>query len=65
MSDDQTTTSKAPSHYIYHVRESGQNTYWNRIGAVWPHKDGKGFNTEAELIPLTGRTVIRIASEKK
>jgi hypothetical protein len=34
--------SKAPSHYVYQVRDrEGQKGIWTRIGAAWPQKDGK------------------------
>ena len=37
--------SKTPSHIVYHVRDrEGGEPIWTRIGAAWPHKDGKGFS---------------------
>ena len=42
-----------------------QGGYWTRIGSVWPHADGKGFNIQLEVVPLDGRITIRIATEKK
>ncbi len=64
MSDN--NASKAPSHLAYHVREgSGDKGFWNRIGAAWQHKDGKGFNIQLDVVPLDGRITLRVASEKK
>jgi hypothetical protein len=59
--------SKAPSHVAYHVRDrEGGKGFWTRIGSVWPHQDGKGFNVQLDgLVPLDGRITIRVASEKK
>ncbi len=69
MSDTETTTTasaKAPSHYVYHVRESkGQKGFWTKIGAAWAHGDGKGFNIQVECVPLDGRLAVRVASEAK
>jgi hypothetical protein len=61
-----TATSKAPSHAVYQVRDrEGQKGIFTRIGAAWPHKDGKGFNLQIESVPLDGRITLRVAPEKK
>ncbi len=69
MSNTETTTtstSKAPTHSVYHVRDrNGQKGFWTRIGAAWAHTDGKGFNVQVDCVPLDGRITIRIASENK
>jgi hypothetical protein len=61
------TGSKAPSHIAYQVRDrEGRKAFWTRIGGAWAHQDGQGFNVQLEgLVPLDGRIVLRIASEKK
>ena len=58
-------TGKSPTHSAYQVRESGEKSYWTRIGAAWEHKDRKGFNIQIESVPLDGKITLRIASEKK
>lgn len=67
MSDNENTqSSKAPTHIAYQVRDrEGQKGIFTRIGAAWPHKDGKGFNIQLEVVPLDGRVSLRLASEKK
>ena len=68
MSDSKSneTNSKPPSHIAYQVRDrEGKKGYWTRIGSVWPHADGKGFNIQLEVVPLDGRITIRTATEKK
>jgi hypothetical protein len=61
-----TATSKAPTHIVYQVRDrEGQKGIFTRIGAAWPHRDGKGFNIQIESVPLDGRITLRVASEKK
>jgi len=62
-----TPAGKAPSHAVYHVRDIGtgqsKKSFWTRVGAAWPHADGKGFNVQIECVPLDGRLTLRIASE--
>lgn len=49
---------------VFVVDERNQDRkFWTRVGAAWPHEDGKGYNLE--IIPgisVSGRLVIR---EKK
>jgi len=68
MSDktEQPAASKTPTHIAYHVRDGKDDKgFWTRIGAAWPHNDGKGFNLQIDSMPLDGRVVLRVASEKK
>jgi len=66
MTDSNTNTAaKAPTHIVYHVRDGKEKGFFTRIGAAWPHKDGKGFNVQLEIVPLDGRVTLRLASEKK
>ena len=45
--NDQET--KRPSHIAYQVREGDENkSYFNRIGSVWPHKDGERIQEAKE-----------------
>ena len=62
-----TAGSKTPSHIAYHVRDrEGGKGFWTRIGVVFAHQDGKGFNVQLDgLVPLDGRITFRVASEKK
>ena len=64
--NDNATASKAPTHIAYHVRDGkGDKGFFTRIGAAWPHKDNKGFNIQLDVIPLDGKLVLRLATEKK
>lgn len=64
-SKNQTSTSKAPTHIAYHVRDrKGGDAIWTRIGSAWAHADGKGFNLQIETVPLDGRISLRTPSEK-
>lgn len=61
--------SKAPTHIAYHVREFGEGenkkSFWSRIGSVWAHGDGKGFNIQVDVVPLDGRITLRVPEDKK
>lgn len=58
------TDSNRPTHAIYQVIGEGEKSYWNRIGAAWPNKDGKGFSMKFDAFPMHGRTVLREIEEK-
>ena len=63
-----TTTSNQPSHLVYHVEapEGNEQSNWTKIGAMWPHKDGKGWTMALQYLPLKsdGKLTIR-ANEPK
>jgi hypothetical protein len=42
-SKTETTAKKQPALIAYVVTEREGKKYWNRRGAAWPTKDGKGF----------------------
>ena len=64
--ETQATASKSPSHVVYQVRDrEGGKGFFTRIGAAWPHKDGKGFNVQIESVPLDGRLTLRVITEAK
>ncbi len=53
-----------PTHTIYQVQGEGEQARWTKIGAAWVHKDNKGSNLKFDAFPLTGRVVIREATEQ-
>ncbi len=57
--------NSAPSHNVYTVEDRGENEdpFWLKIGAAWPHKDGKGFNITLSALPPDARLVLRVPSE--
>lgn len=64
MSNNNNSASKSPSHVAYQVRDrEGQKGFWTRIGSVWAHADGKGFNVQLECVPLDGRITLRVADD--
>jgi len=52
--------SKKPAFLAYAVKDRGRNqkAIWTKIGAAWPHVDGKGYSIELEAVPLDGRLVL-------
>lgn len=46
-------------HAVYVVEGEGDSAFWTKIGASWPHQDGKGFNIQLSCISLIGRLVVR------
>jgi hypothetical protein len=49
-----------PSHFAYIVptAKEGKKAIWHRIGAIWPHRNGNGFDLVIpDGISVTGRIV--------
>jgi hypothetical protein len=55
--------SRKPTYIAFSGRTfdtSGRpESSWSRIGAAFPHKDGKGFNVALDALPTSGRVVLR------
>ncbi|MGC4031638.1 MAG: hypothetical protein QM754_07885 [Tepidisphaeraceae bacterium] len=64
MTPNEQTSSTAPTHIAYQVREGRDKGFWTRIGIAWQHKDGKGFNVKLECLPIDGRLTLRHAVDK-
>ena len=53
--------TKLPTHALFHVTDGKDDkAHWVRIGAAWPHKDGKGMSLQLDLLPRDGRIAMRI-----
>lgn len=52
------TPSNRPTHRVYAIEKRGDNSNWTDIGALWPHKDGKGFNLKLSYLPLNGADIV-------
>jgi hypothetical protein len=52
-----------PVFHAYSVREyekdGKKDSFWTKIGVVFPHKDGKGFDVVLEAFPVNGRIALR------
>lgn len=55
------TTTAQPNLYAFAVEDAprGQKSYWTRIGRLFPHKDGKGYDLVLNALPINGRIVVR------
>ena len=55
--------TRMPSHRVYLVEEvpegSEKKPFWQSIGALWPHGDGKGYNVILTALPIGNKLVIR------
>jgi len=52
-------TNKAPDYLAWHVTKKDDKSYWNKVGAAWSHKDGRGISLQLESYPIDGRIVLR------
>lgn len=59
MANGSSSNSKKPTHEAFVVTGEGESAFWTKLGAAWPHDDGKGFNVELIALPVSGRLVIR------
>lgn len=51
-----------PVYHAFTTREYGEGqdkkTFWRQIGAVFAHKNGKGFDVVLDALPIDGRIVL-------
>jgi hypothetical protein len=62
----QAQADNAPASYLtvsivedYEDASGEKAARWTKVGAAFPHKDGKGFNIELSALPLNGKLVLR------
>ncbi len=55
-----------PAHEVYHVRNTPDQDkgFWTKVGAMWQHKDGKGFDIVFEIQVSEPRLVARVREDK-
>lgn len=58
------TEKQRPAFDAYVVDGDGKEAFWSKIGAAWPHEDGKGYNIQLTAIPVNGRIALRLPREK-
>jgi hypothetical protein len=46
------------------VTKNGKNKFWQPIGALWAHADGKGFNQLLDYLPLNDAEIVVRAIEE-
>ena len=52
------TTNSRPTHRIFAVTKNGKKKFWQPIGALWAHADGKGFNQQLHYLPLNDAEIV-------
>ena len=50
--------SKGPELFAYTVRETGEKSYFTKIGAVFAHAQGGGFTINLEAHPIDRKIVL-------
>lgn len=47
-----------PTHELFAVQKGNDGkAYWTKIGAAWPHEDGKGFSLKMDFYPAAGQSL--------
>ena len=64
-SDPAPVARAKPTHRLYNVNGDGAGAIWTPIGAAWPNRDGRGFNLSYDAVPLTGRIVLRLITQRE
>ena len=60
-----------PTHYLYNVIDQGNDVddekrgIWTRIGAAWPHGDGKGFSITLDIPMVVSRDTRLVLRERE
>lgn len=49
-----------PAYDAFVVDGDGNEAFWTKVGAAWPHDDGQGFNLQLTALPITGRVALRV-----
>ncbi len=58
--DAPSQAGRKPDQIAYAVRSTPDGKeYWNRVGAMWMHKDGRGAELVLDSMPIDGRITLR------
>jgi hypothetical protein len=58
------TNTSRPTHRVFAVTKNGKKKFWQPIGALWAHADGKGFNQRLDYLPLNDAEIVVRAIEE-
>ncbi|MFM2099606.1 MAG: hypothetical protein RLZZ366_1145 [Pseudomonadota bacterium] len=60
-----TTEPKTPAFQAWHVTNKGDDSFWTKVGAAWPHGDGNGLSLILSVIPtITSVTCKSLALDR-
>ncbi len=60
-----------PTHYLYNVIDHVNDVddekrgIWTRIGAAWPHGDGKGYSVRLDIPMMVSRDTRLVLRERE
>jgi hypothetical protein len=58
--------NKRPTHNVYFIKHGKDGEeFWQKVGAGWEHKDGKGQTQRIEFFGFNVELVVRRADESK
>jgi hypothetical protein len=57
--DAATNEPNTPAFQAWHVTKKREDSFWTKVGAAWPHRDGKGLSLQLSVIPMNGQIVLR------
>ena len=46
------------------IKREGKDDYWLKLGVLFPHEDGEGFNLLLNALPVDAKLVLRRYKEK-
>jgi hypothetical protein len=62
------SSKRGPDATAYAVRDfergGKQDSSWLKVGSVWKHDDGDGFNVVLDAMPVSGKIVVRTNKPK-
>lgn len=57
---EQRVKGNSPDYLAYNVRQTNDGTgIFNKVGAAWWHRDGKGMEIDLDSMPVDGRVTLR------
>ena len=54
-----------PAFDAFAIDGDGEDAFWTKIGAAWPHEDGQGYNIQLRAWPVNGRIALRVPKERE
>lgn len=60
------STGRRPDYIAYNVTDTKEGKgFFNKIGAAWMHRDGKGYDLALDSVPVSGRVTLREQREQR
>jgi len=54
-----------PTHRVYAVTKNGEKEFWQPVGAMWAHGDGKSFSLRLDYLPLNdAKLSVRVTANR-